>query len=352
MKLVTDSPSKTLEVEPMAGSSKNTGNAAAAGDTNRAANDAGIGSGPRHFVTLFDLTAAEAGELLDRTVRLKRGELDDRRTSLLPGRTLGLIFEKPSLRTRVSFESAMARLGGNSIFLRGKDVGLGVRESVFDFARVISQYVDVLAVRTFSQSIVEELARHAAVPVINALSDSSHPCQAMADMVTILEQRRPLAGRKLVFVGDGNNVARSLALASALMGLEFVLTCPAGYEFPAAFSAQFSAQFPRVPLVVEPDPRKAVKGADVVYTDVWASMGQEHEADQRREVFKPYQVNEALMARARPDAIFLHCLPARRGEEVTSGVLDGPHSQVIPQAANRMHFQMALLLWLLGAGKP
>ena len=228
MKLVTDSPSKTLEVEPMAGSSKNTGNAAAAGGTNRAANDAGIGSGRRHFVTLFDLTAAEAGELLDRTIRLKRGELDDRRTSLLLGRTLGLIFEKPSLRTRVSFEAAMARLGGNSIFLRGKDVGLGVRESVVDFARVISQYVDVLAVRTFSQSIVEELARHAAVPVINALSDSSHPCQAMADMVTILEQRGPLAGRKLVFVGDGNNVARSLALASALLGLEFVLTCASG----------------------------------------------------------------------------------------------------------------------------
>jgi ornithine carbamoyltransferase len=352
LKLVTDSSAKTLEVEPMAGSSKNPGNAAAAGDPNRAPSSAGTGSKPRHFVSLFDLTAAEAGLLLDRTVRLKRGELNEHRTSLLLGRTLGLIFEKPSLRTRVSFESAMARLGGNSIFLRGKDVGLGVRESVSDFARVISQYVDVLAVRTFSQAIVEELARHAEVPVVNALSDSSHPCQAMADMVTILEQRGPLGGRKLVFVGDGNNVARSLALASALLGLEFVLSCPAGYEFADVFSARFSAQFPRVSLVVEPDPRKAVKGADVVYTDVWASMGQEHEADQRREVFKPYQVNEALMARARPDAIFLHCLPAHRGEEVTSGVLDGPQSQVIPQAANRMHFQMALLLWLLGAGKP
>ena len=217
-------------------------------------------SGSRHFVSLFDVTAAEAAELLDRTFRLKREELNEHRTSLLLGRTLGLVFEKPSLRTRVSFESAMARLGGNSIFLRGKDVGLGVRESVSDFARVISQYVDVLAVRTFSQSIVEELARHAAVPVINALSDSSHPCQAMADMVTILEQRGPLAGQKLVFVGDGNNVARSLALAAALLGLEFVLTGPAGYEFPAAFSARFSALFPSVPLVVEPDPRKAVEG--------------------------------------------------------------------------------------------
>jgi ornithine carbamoyltransferase len=336
----------------MAGSSKKPVGAAAAGDANRAGDDTAIGSGPRHFVSLFDLTAAEAAELVERTVRLKRGQLNDHRTSLLLGRTLGLIFEKPSLRTRVSFESAMARLGGNSIFLRGKDVGLGVRESVSDFARVISQYVDVLAVRTFSQSIVEELARHAAVPVINALSDSSHPCQAIADMVTILEQRGTLAGQKLVFVGDGNNVARSLALAAALLGLEFVLTGPPGYAFPDAFSARYSALFPRVPLVIEPDPRKAVKGADVVYTDVWASMGQEHEADQRREVFKPYQVNEALLARARPDAIFLHCLPAHRGEEMTSGVLDGPHSQVILQAANRMHFQMTLLLWLTGVGEP
>jgi ornithine carbamoyltransferase len=349
---ITDSPSKTLEVEPMAGSSKNSGGAVAGGDANRSGDDSGIGSGPRHFVSLFDLAAAEAAELVDRTIRLKRGELNDHRASLLLGRTLGLIFEKPSLRTRVSFESAMARLGGNSIFLRGKDVGLGVRESVSDFAQVISQYVDALAVRTFSQSIVEELARHAAVPVINALSDSSHPCQAIADMVTILEQRGSLAGQRLVFVGDANNVARSLAVAAALLGLDFVLTGPPGYEFPEAFSARYSALFPRVPLVVEPDPCKAVKGADVLYTDVWASMGQEHEADQRREVFKPYQVNEALLASARPNAIFLHCLPAHRGEEVTSGVLDGPNSRVIPQAANRMHFQMALLLWLTCAGKP
>jgi len=352
LKLETDIPTKTLEVEPMAGPSKKPGNAAAAGNVHRAAKQGESVRAPRHFVSLFDLTAGEAGELLDRAIRLKRSQLNDHRTSPLLGRTLGLIFEKPSLRTRVSFEAAIARLGGNAIFLRGKDVGLGVRESVFDFARVISQYVDVLAVRTFSQAIVEELARHATIPVINALSDSSHPCQAMADMVTILEQRGPLAGRKLVFVGDGNNVARSLALASALMGLEFVLTSPPGYEFPAEFHDRFAARFPRVPLAVERDPRKAVKGADVVYTDVWASMGQEQEADQRREAFMPYQVNEVLMARARPDAIFLHCLPAHRGEEVTAGVLDGPHSQVIPQAANRMHLQMALLLWLLGAGKP
>lgn len=303
--------------------------------------------GPRHFISLLDLSPADARLLVERTIRLKRGEIDGRRTSPLLGRSLGLVFEKPSLRTRVSFEAAMARLGGNSIFLRGKDVGLGVRESVADFARVISQYVDVLAIRTFSQSTVEELARHSRIPVVNALSDSDHPCQALADMVTMLEECGPLAGKKLVFVGDGNNVASSLAQAAALLDVDFVLTSPAGYEFPATFSRRFEAAFPRVPLRFEPDPRKAVKGADVVYTDVWASMGQEHEADLRREVFKPYQVNESLMSRAHSGAVFLHCLPAHRGEEVTSAVLDGPRSRVIPQAANRMHFQMALLTWLL-----
>ena len=340
---------ESLAVDRQAGSTRKTAAVTAADGPEHAAAPAGNSPGCRHFVSLFDLSTAEAADLIDRTIRLKRGELDGRRTSLLQGRTLGLVFEKPSLRTRVSFEAAMARLGGSSIFLRGKDVGLGVRESVADFARVISQYVDLLAIRTFSQAIVEELARYAAIPVVNALSDSSHPCQAMADMVTIREQCGSLARKKLVFVGDGNNVARSLALASALLGLEFVLTAPAGYDFPAEFVDKFSARFPKIALHVEPDPRKAVKGAHVVYTDVWASMGQEHEADQRREVFAHYQVNEALMARAREGAIFLHCLPAHRGEEVTSGVLDGPHSQVIPQAANRMHFQMALLLWLLGS---
>ena len=208
--------------------------------------------------------------------------------------------------------------------------------------------MNVLAIRTFSQATVNELACHATIPVINALSDLSHPCQAMADMVTILEERGSLQGRKLVFVGDGNNVARSLAVASALLGLHFVLSAPPGYAFPVEFHERFATKFPDVPLVVESDTRKAVKGADIVYTDVWASMGQEQEADQRREVFAPFQVSEGLMARAAAQAIFLHCLPAHRGEEVTSAVLDGPRSRVIPQAANRMYFQMALLTWLLG----
>ncbi len=301
----------------------------------------------RHFLDLVDLSTSEARWLIDQSMRLKRDEQCGRRPPLLSGRTLGLLFEKPSLRTRVSFEAAIARLGGDAIFLNGKDVGLGSRESTVDFARVLSQYIDALAVRTFSHATVEELARSGTIPVINALSDLSHPCQAMADLMTIEELRGTLSDQKLVFVGDGNNVARSLAAASALLGVKFVLAAPPGYEFPAAFQARFAAKFPGVPLVVESDAQKAVAGADVVYTDVWASMGQEDEAEARRGVFQPYQVNDALLAHASPDVVFLHCLPAHRGEEVTSDVLDGPRSQVILQAANRLHFQMALLVWLL-----
>jgi ornithine carbamoyltransferase len=306
----------------------------------------------RHFVDLFDLTADEARELLGRASELKREHARGLRTPYLPGRTIGLIFEKPSLRTRVSFEAAIAQLGGGAIFLRDKDVGMGRRESVADFARVISQYVDALAVRTYAHETIEELARFAAVPIVNALSDQSHPCQAMADMLTVSESLGRLEGVSLVFVGDGNNVARSLALASGLLGVRFRLASPPGYEFPEPFRAAYEAKFPGLPLVVDHDPARALAGADVVYTDVWASMGQEHEADRRRLAFEPFRVDEALMARARPGALFLHCLPAHRGEEVSSAVLDGPSSRVIPQAANRLHFQKALLIWLILGGWP
>jgi ornithine carbamoyltransferase len=306
----------------------------------------------RHFVDLFDLHADEAAELLRRAADLKREHAEGVRAPYLPGRTLGLMFEKPSLRTRVSFESAIAQLGGNAIFLRDKDVGMGSRESVGDFARVISQYVDALAVRTYAHSTVEELARFATVPIVNALSDLAHPCQAMADMLTIRESRGGLDGVNVVFVGDGNNVARSLALASGLLGVQFVLASPPGYEFPEDFRAAYRKKFPGVPLVVDHDPKNAMIDADVVYTDVWASMGQEHEADARRAAFAPFQVSESLMARAKPDASFLHCLPAHRGEEVSAGVMDGPNSLVVPQAANRLHFQKALLLWLMLDGWP
>jgi ornithine carbamoyltransferase len=301
----------------------------------------------RHFIELFDINAVEAAELLDRASALKREDRQGDRPQMLAGRTLGMVFDKPSLRTRVSFEAAITQLGGNALFLNGKDVGLGVRESVADFARVISQYVDALAVRTFSQTTLEELARHATIPIINALSDSSHPCQALADLLTVREALGELSSLKFVFVGDGNNVARSLAQASAMFGVNFVLTCPVGYEYPEAFAARFAAAFPGVPLAIEHDPRTAVRDADVIYTDVWASMGQEAEVESRKAIFEPYRVDAPLLALAKPTAIFLHCLPARRGEEVTDEVLDGPNSRVITQAANRLHFQKALLAWLL-----
>ena len=304
---------------------------------------------PRHFLDLLEISAAEARRLIDQSIELKRDEQAGQRPPILSGRTLGLLFEKPSLRTRVSFEAAIARLGGNAIFLNGKDVGLGVRESVVDFARVLSQYVDVLAVRTFSHATVEELARLATIPVINALSDASHPCQAMADFMTIEELRGPLerqeAGvrrrrqQRRPVAGGGLGPSRRRLRAGGAAGLRV------SGRFPGAVRGQVSRRFPWWSNTI---PQTAVKGADVVYTDVWASMGQEHEAEARRGVFAPYQVNHDLLAQAKTDAIFLHCLPAHRGEEVTSDVLDGPRSQVILQAANRLHFQMALLVWLLG----
>jgi len=217
---------------------------------------------------------------------------------------------------------------------------------------VISQYVDALATRTYAHATIEELAKHATVPIINALSDAAHPCQAMADMLTILEHFETLEGVNLVFVGDGNNVARSLAVASGLLGVQFALAAPPGYEFPEAFRTAYRKKFPNIPLVVDHDPRNALINADVVYTDVWASMGQENEAAEREKAFKPFQVDDALMKAAKPSAVFLHCLPAHRGEEVTAEVLDGPQSLVIPQAANRLHFQKALLLWLINESWP
>jgi ornithine carbamoyltransferase len=301
----------------------------------------------RHLLDLFELSPAEACALIGRAIDLKRESARGQRPALLAGRTLGLLFEKPSLRTRVSFEAAIAQLGGTAIFLPGKEVGLGVREPLSDFARVLSQYVDALTVRSFAHETVAELARHATIPVVNALSDDAHPCQAMGDLMTIREELGRLEGVRLVFVGDGNNVARSLAVASALVGVRFCLSCPPGHEFPESFRSRLAARFPSAPLEVVADPRQAVAGADVVYTDVWTSMGQEDEAESRRREFRPYQVDDALMDHANRDAIVLHCLPAVRGEEVTSSVLDGPRSRVVPQAGNRLHFQKALLLWLL-----
>lgn len=305
---------------------------------------------PRHFLDLFDLAPADAAELLDRALELKRRpRADVAREAPLAGRTLALVFDKPSMRTRVSFEAAMAQLGGSSLFLPGKEVAIGTREPLEDFARVISEYVDILAIRTFAQSLVEDVARHATIPVINALSDDAHPCQALGDLLTIREQFGRLAGIRVCFVGDGNNVARSLAVACAQLGASFVLAAAPGYDFPADFRARFADRFPDVPLRVEQEPEAGAVGADVIYTDVWTSMGQEAQSDQRRRAFDGFQVDPDLMDLAAPAAIFLHCLPARRGEEVAAAVIDGPASRVVDQAGNRLHFQKALLAWLLEA---
>lgn len=300
----------------------------------------------RHLLTLLDLTRDDVETIFDLSSRLKglweRGE----RPALLPGRVLALLFSKPSLRTRVSFEAGMAHLGGQTLYL-GQDVGFGSREPLPDFARVLSQFADVVVCRTFHHHEVEQLAHYATCPVINGLTDRYHPCQALADVFTLQELRGSLKNAKVVFVGDGNNVSRSLAVCCAHFGMPFALACPAGYEFDAPFLKRLEEKFPKVKLEVVRDPQAAVRNAAVVYTDVWSSMGQEAETELRRQAFADYQVNAQLMQQAPSDAIFMHCLPAKRGEEVTSEVLDGPQSQVVPQAGNRMHVQKGVLAWLL-----
>ena len=302
----------------------------------------------RHFLDLLDLTPKEINSLLQATARLKKAHRRGRRKPLLLGQVLGLVFEKPSLRTRVSFQTAMAQLGGASVFLTGTEVGLGSRESVPDFARVVSRYVDAVVLRTFHHDTVEAFASHSSCPVINGLSDYYHPCQALADLFTMQEVFKKITGRTVVFVGDGNNVARSLAIGCGKIGVRFVLAAPKEYGFDEPFLKIYHQQVPHGELVLNGEPRQAIRSADVIYTDVWTSMGQESERERRLRRFAPYQVNAELLALAPAHARVMHCLPAHRGEEVTSDVLDGNRSIVFEQAENRMHAQKALLVWLLG----
>lgn len=302
----------------------------------------------RHVLSLFDLSTEEILRVFEIARQLKRALARGHQQPRLAGRVLALLFEKPSLRTRVSFEAGMVHLGGQALYL-GRDVGWGARESTADFARVLTQFVDVIACRSKSHARVEELARHATAPVINALTDQFHPCQALADLYTLSEFREVegLAGAKMAFIGDANNVARSLAIACARLGVRFSLAAPGPYQFDSAFMKRLDAEFPEFEITVTVDPRQAVHDADAVYTDVWASMGQEEEHAARSEAFAPYQVNQTLMATAPAHARFMHCLPARRGEEVTDSVIDSPQSAVVRQAGNRMHVQKGLLVWLL-----
>jgi ornithine carbamoyltransferase len=304
----------------------------------------------RHFLDLFDLSADEINHLLEEAARLKAAHKAGDRTPHLAGRVLGLIFEKQSLRTRVSFEAGMAQLGGRSVFLSATDGPLGQRESVPDFARTLSEYVDCVALRVFSHRTLEEFAAHSGVPVINALSDVAHPCQALGDLLTIQEVFGSVEGRTLVFVGDGNNVARSMALACGKLGARFVLAAPDGYGFDPQFVAEFRRAAPRGELTQNGAPAHAVGDADVIYTDVWTSMGQEAEREQRLKRFAGFQVNAELLARAPKHTRLMHCLPAHRGEEVSAEAIDGDRSIVFQQAGNRMHAQKALLKWLLTGG--
>jgi ornithine carbamoyltransferase len=302
----------------------------------------------RHVLNLFELSSGEIEQTFALAADLKAKLAQGVREPVLAGRVLALLFDKPSLRTRVSFEAGMAHLGGSTLFL-GADVGWGRRESIADFASVLGQYVDAIVCRTNQHVRVEELARFASCSVINGLTDQAHPCQALADLFTMREVFGDLKGRTLAYVGDANNVARSLAVACAKLGVRFAIATPRGYELDDEFLTDVHNDSPESDVYTTLHPPDAVRDADAVYTDVWTSMGQEAEQDVRRRAFTPYQVNAALMAQAPSHAIFLHCLPARRGEEVTDEVIDGPQSRVLQQAANRMHAQKGLLAWLLGS---
>jgi ornithine carbamoyltransferase len=300
----------------------------------------------KDLLSVADLNSEHIQLLISNAVDMKAGGW----TAPLGQKILALMFEKPSLRTRVSFEVAMQQLGGHTIYLSPDEVGLGKRESVPDVARVLGRYVNVLAVRTFSHQVLEVLADYSEVPVINALSDLEHPCQALADLLTIYEKKGELEGLTLAYVGDGNNVAHSLLLAASLTGINFRLATPEGYQVQEEILhlAQGYAIGSGAEIVCTAEPRLAVSGADVVYTDVWTSMGQETEAERRRQVFTDYQVNRRLLSLAREDAILMHPLPAHHGEEVAEGILDSHQSVVFEQAENRMHVQKALLADMLG----
>jgi ornithine carbamoyltransferase len=300
----------------------------------------------KDLLSVADLTGEDIRSLISRAIELKaEGWL-----SLLDRKTLAIMFEKPSLRTRVSFELAMRQLGGQTIYLSPAEVGLGVRESISDVAQVLSRYVDAIAVRTFAHHNLEILANYSAVPVINALSDLEHPCQALGDLLTIYEKKGELNGLTLAFIGDGNNVAHSLMLAASLVGMNFRIASPKGYAVQERIliTAQGYAKKSGAEILCTEKPPLAVSGADVVYTDVWTSMGQEAEAERRRKIFADYQVNSELLSLAKEDAILMHPLPAHHGEEVAKGILDIPKSVVFDQAENRLHIQKAILAQMLG----
>jgi ornithine carbamoyltransferase len=303
----------------------------------------------KHFLSLMDFSSEELTRMLDLAIELKKEFRQGGNQPLLRGKVLAMVFQKPSLRTRVSFDMAMRHLGGDALYLSPDEIGLGKRESIADVSRVLSGYVDAIMARVFAHAHVLELARYASVPVVNGLSDFNHPCQAMADVLTIREAFGKLPGLHVTYVGDANNVAVSLMFACTRLGMNFTLASPQGYDLPeqAVGAAQKAAEQTGSSLRFLRDPHEAVRDVQVIYTDTWVSMGQEQEAHKREEIFPPYQVNAQLVAEADPAAIVMHCLPAHRGQEITDEVADGPQSVIFPQAQNRMHAQKAILVSLL-----
>lgn len=299
----------------------------------------------KHLISMADLSNEEITELLDMAEDLKEKRLRGKVTDLLKNKSLAMIFEKSSTRTRVSFEAGMADLGGHSLYLNYRDIQIGRGETVADTARVLSGYVHGITARVNSHDTIVDLAEHATVPVINALSDVEHPCQILADLLTIREYKNRLSGLKYAWIGDGNNVCNSAILGCAIVGMHIVVACPKGYEPDENIVAQARAMGGNV--TITNDPAEAAKDADVFYTDVWISMGDEDEVEKRMHDLANYQINAELVALAKHDAIVMHCLPAHRGEEITAEVLDGPHSVVFEQAENRMHAQKALMLKLM-----
>ena len=307
----------------------------------------------KHLLSMQDLTSKEIEAILNLSEELKQKLRKGKPHQLLRGNTLGMLFAKPSTRTRVSFETAMTQLGGHAIYMGLNDLQLDRGETLADTARTLSGYVDAVMARLFKHEDVVELARFSKVPVINGLTDKHHPCQTLADLMTIREKKGKLKGLKLTWIGDGNNVCNSLMLGCTLVGMNVSVACPRSYDPPADIIAQAKKNAAKTGAKVEisNDPKKAVAGADVIYTDVWTSMGQDKEREQRLMDFRGYQVNVELLKHAKKDVIFMHCLPAHRGEEVAGAVIDGPHSVVWAQAENRMHAQKGILVVLMGAEK-
>jgi len=300
----------------------------------------------KDLVTEYDLEGKDFAFIFARARELKRFLKEGRPHPVLAGKTLGMIFEKASTRTRLSFEVGMYQLGGLAVFLNTKDTQLGRGETVADTARIMSRYLDGIMIRTFAQQTVEDLARHATIPVINGLTDLLHPCQILSDLFTIMEKKGRYEGLKIAYVGDGNNVANSWINAASRLPLKLALACPEGYD-PDSQVLSRGQQEAREGIALYRDPKEAIADADVVYTDVWASMGQEEEKETRAKIFKDFQINEKVLSNAKDEYIVMHCLPAHRGEEITSEVIDGPHSVVLDQAENRLHVQKAILETLM-----